>query len=105
MPHDGDALWEFLSDQDHLAERVLSTPDAHVPLSDLAHGSSLGAPLEEFSDRSVLIATRGQLAAALALIELSGVNMFKVKHGRVVEQRAELDFFGLLQQIGAIPLA
>ena len=36
-------------------------------------------------------------------IELSGVNMFKVKDGRVVEQRAELDFFGLLQQIGAIP--
>ena len=73
MPHDGDALWEFLSGQGHLAERALSTPDAHVPLSDLAHGSSLGAPLEEFSDRSVLVATRGQLVAALALIELSGV--------------------------------
>ena len=73
MPHDGDALWEFLSGQGHLAERALSAPDAHVPLSDLAHGSSLGAPLEEFSDRSVLVATRGQLVAALALIELSGV--------------------------------
>ena len=38
-------------------------------------------------------------------IELSGINMFKVKDGRVVEQWAELDFFGLLQQIGAIPPA
>ena len=38
-------------------------------------------------------------------IELSGINMFKVKEGRIVEQRAELDFFGLLQQIGAIPPA
>jgi steroid delta-isomerase-like uncharacterized protein len=38
-------------------------------------------------------------------IELKGINMFKVKDGRVVEQRAELDFFGLLQQIGAIPAA
>jgi predicted ester cyclase len=38
-------------------------------------------------------------------IELSGINMFKVKDGHVVEQRAELDFFGLLQQIGAIPPA
>lgn len=36
-------------------------------------------------------------------IELSGISLFKVKDGRVVEQRAELDFFGLLQQIGAIP--
>ena len=38
-------------------------------------------------------------------IELSGINMFKMKDGRVVEQRAELDIFGLLQQIGAIPPA
>jgi len=37
--------------------------------------------------------------------ELDGINMFTVQHGRVVEQRAELDFFGLLQQIGAIPEA
>jgi predicted ester cyclase len=38
-------------------------------------------------------------------IELEGINMFKVKDGRVVEQWAELDFLGLLQQIGAIPQA
>jgi len=38
-------------------------------------------------------------------LELRGINMFKVKNGRVVAQWAELDVFGLLQQIGAIPLA
>src|ERR1700682_977799 len=37
-------------------------------------------------------------------IELRGINMFKVTDGRVVAQWAELDIFGLLQQIGAIPL-
>jgi steroid delta-isomerase-like uncharacterized protein len=36
-------------------------------------------------------------------IELRGINLFKVENGRVVEQRAELDFLDLLQQIGAIP--
>jgi len=36
-------------------------------------------------------------------IELRGINLFKLKDGRIVEQHAELDFFGLLQQIGAIP--
>jgi len=36
-------------------------------------------------------------------LELQGINMFKVKDGRVVAQWAELDIFGLLQQIGAIP--
>jgi predicted ester cyclase len=38
-------------------------------------------------------------------IELGGINMFKVKDGRVVAQWAELDIFGLLQRIGAIPSA
>lgn len=37
-------------------------------------------------------------------IELRGINMFRVKNGRVVEQWAELDMFGLLQQIGALPV-
>jgi predicted ester cyclase len=36
-------------------------------------------------------------------LELRGINMFKVHGGRVVAQWAELDVFGLLQQIGAIP--
>jgi len=36
-------------------------------------------------------------------IELRGINMFRVKEGRVVEQWAQLDMLGLLQQIGAIP--
>jgi predicted ester cyclase len=38
-------------------------------------------------------------------IQLDGINMFRVRDGRVVEQHAQLDFFGLLQQIGAIPEA
>lgn len=36
-------------------------------------------------------------------IELRGINMFRVNGGRVVEQWAQLDMLGLLQQIGAIP--
>lgn len=35
-------------------------------------------------------------------IEMRLINMFRVKDGRVVEQWAEPDLFGLLQQIGAI---
>ena len=38
-------------------------------------------------------------------IELRIINSFKVKDGRVTEQWAEPDLFGLLQQIGAIPPA
>jgi len=34
-------------------------------------------------------------------VELRGINMFRVKDGRVTEQWAQLDMLGLLQQIGA----
>ena len=36
-------------------------------------------------------------------VELTGINMFRVSDGHVVEQWAELDMLGLLQQIGAVP--
>ena len=38
-------------------------------------------------------------------IEMRLINLFRVQGGRVVEQWAEPDLFGLLQQIGAIPPA
>jgi len=47
--------------------------DGGVPLADLAHGSSLGGRLNELAGRSVLLAARDQLAAAVALIELDGI--------------------------------
>jgi predicted ester cyclase len=58
------------------------------------------------------ITTRGVHSAILAGVPATGrpieiriINMFRVKGGRVVEQWAEPDLFGLLQQIGAIPAA
>ncbi len=44
-----------------------------IALADLAHASAFGAALESLRDRTVLIATRDQLTAALALLELDGV--------------------------------
>ena len=44
-----------------------------IPLAALAGASSLSEHLENLRDRTVLIATRDQLTAALALIELDGV--------------------------------
>ena len=47
--------------------------DSIVSLGDLAQGSSLDGRLEELRGRSVLVATRDQLTAALALLELDGI--------------------------------
>jgi steroid delta-isomerase-like uncharacterized protein len=53
--------------------------------------------------RGVHSATLAGVPATGRSVELRGINMFRVKEGRVVEQWAELDMLGLLQQIGAIP--
>lgn len=45
------------------------------------------------------------IAATGRPIQMDGINIFKVKNGRVMAQWAELDFFGLLEQIGALPEA
>jgi acyl-coenzyme A synthetase/AMP-(fatty) acid ligase len=55
------------------ANRFLRGAAAAISIGDLIHGTSLGGRLPEFSGRSVLVAPREQLAAALALIELDGV--------------------------------
>src|SRR6266850_480326 len=74
MPHtDRGSLWSSLSTAGHLSERALRGADVSVTLGDLVWGSSLGGRLEELRGRSVLVATRDQLTAALALIELDGV--------------------------------
>src|SRR3989442_6550394 len=70
---DRTSLWSCLSGAGPLSERALWGAEASVSLGDLVDGGSLGGRLEELRDRSVLIATRDQLTAALALIELDGV--------------------------------
>src|SRR5437879_13182195 len=70
MPHaDGGSLWSSLSAAGHLSERTLWGADASVTLGDLVRGSSLSGRLELLRGRSVLVATRDQLTAALALTE------------------------------------
>src|SRR3989475_12013692 len=70
---DRTSLWSCLSGAGPLSDRALWGAEASVSLGDLVDGGSLGGRLDELRDRSVLVATRDQLTAALALIELDGV--------------------------------
>jgi len=72
-PADDRSLWRRVGAAGWLTERALRSADGDVMLETLAHRSSLGGALERLRGRSVLIATRDQLPAALALIELDGV--------------------------------
>ena len=67
------ALWEALSLAGRLPDQVLWGAEASADLGDLAAGSSLDGRVDDIRERSVLVATQSQFAAALALIELDGV--------------------------------
>jgi acyl-CoA synthetase (AMP-forming)/AMP-acid ligase II len=67
------SLWSGLSATGDLPHRSLWGAASGVALSDLTRGSSLNREISELRARSVLIATRSQLSAGLALIELDGV--------------------------------
>ena len=63
----------MLSAEKYLSGCSLIAPNISVHLRDLASGSSLAGRLDELRGRSVLVATRDQLTAGLALIELDGI--------------------------------
>jgi acyl-coenzyme A synthetase/AMP-(fatty) acid ligase len=67
------SIRDRLGDAPERPARFLWGSTANVCLGDLREGSSLGGRLAELAERSVLIATRDQFAAALALIELDGI--------------------------------
>lgn len=67
------SLWSTLLRAGDLWSRRIFTTDGNRTLGELLVGSALFCHGDELYGRSVLIATRSQLAAALALIELDGV--------------------------------
>src|SRR5882762_7086252 len=67
------SLREKLDNASDCSGRFLWGATTSVSLANLLSGTSLGGRLLELWGRSVLVATRDQLAAALALIELDGV--------------------------------
>lgn len=67
------SLWEAASNAGLATDRWLWASDTAIAPRDLAVGSALGRPLSALRDRSVLLSTSDQLAAALALIEVDGI--------------------------------
>jgi acyl-coenzyme A synthetase/AMP-(fatty) acid ligase len=74
MPqNDAVSLGDAVSDPARRSRRFIWSAETQVALDELAAGSSLGCRVEELRGRSVLILTRDQLTAALALIQIDGV--------------------------------
>jgi acyl-coenzyme A synthetase/AMP-(fatty) acid ligase len=67
------SLWEAITAEGVGSERRLYGVRSVVGLADLAQGSSLAGRLAQLRHRTVLLAIKDQLAAALAMIELDGL--------------------------------
>jgi len=67
------SLREKLANASDCSGRFLWGATSSVSLANLLRGTSLGGRVRQLWGRSVLVATRDQLATALALIELDGV--------------------------------
>ena len=67
------ALWDSVVGAAAARGGALIGPARSVPLTSLAHASCLGGRLEALGGRSVIVAIRDQLTAAVALLELDGV--------------------------------
>jgi acyl-coenzyme A synthetase/AMP-(fatty) acid ligase len=72
LPSDGRSLWESIHARGAPRGSLLGL-QGEVALAALGEGSSLGGRLEALRGRSVVLAAKDQLTAALALIELDGV--------------------------------
>jgi acyl-CoA synthetase (AMP-forming)/AMP-acid ligase II len=72
-PSSPGSLWHAVAAAAGPSRRTLWGAEAGVELAELFERSSLGDGREVLCGRSVLLATEGQLTAALALIELDGV--------------------------------
>jgi acyl-coenzyme A synthetase/AMP-(fatty) acid ligase len=67
------SLWNTLASVGGPIPGALQAIDATVTIDALTARSSLARPVEDLRGRSALIATRDQLTAALALLELDGI--------------------------------
>ena len=98
-PSDPASLWNAVNAAGNLSARCFSGAVAAIALGDLVRGSCLGGGAAELRGRSVLLLTKSQLTAALALIELDGVAQrlvlcpsdFPFEHLRAVVDSAAVD--------------
>ena len=90
MPkNNGHSLWQRILSSGPLSERFLSDPTTTVALAALERASILGRSRADMQGRSVLLAMKQQLPAALAMIELDGIARRIVLCPRRLQARAD----------------
>jgi len=79
-------------------------PDLHATTDDLiAEGDRVVERWTQTSTHTGAPFAFGNLPASGKRIKTTGISIYRIANGKIVEHWAEMDFFGVLQQIGAIP--
>jgi len=66
-------LWDSLADSGDLSGLFVADAEVRVGFSDLVTGSAMDGRGDELRGKSVLILVKGQLAAAMVMLELDGI--------------------------------
>src|SRR5512146_314836 len=67
------ALWDSVAETAAARGGALIGPSRALPLASLARASCLAGRLDALRGRSVIVAIRDQMTAAIALLELDGI--------------------------------
>ena len=79
-------------------------PDAHTMTDDLlAEGDMVVERWTMTMHHTGAPFFIGNLPASGKEVEVSGINSYRIANGKIVETWADMDFMGVLQQVGLIP--
>lgn len=79
-------------------------PDAHTTTDDLfAEGDKVVERWTVTMHHTGAPFFIGNLPASGKKVEVSGINSYRIADGKIVETWANMDFMGVLQQVGLIP--
>ena len=79
-------------------------PDAHTMTDDLlAEGDMVVERWTVTMHHTGAPFFIGNLPASGKKVEVSGINSYRIANGKIVETWADMDFMGVLQQVGLIP--
>lgn len=79
-------------------------PDLHVEANDLiAEGDRVVERWTQTMTHTGAPFFIGNLPASGRRITTTGISIYRIADGKIVEHWANMDFFGVLQQVGAFP--
>ena len=80
-------------------------PDLHTTTEDLlAEGDKVVERWSQTQTHTGAPFFVGNIPASGKRVTTTGISIYRIKDGKIVEHWADMDFLGVLQQVGAVPM-